>query len=138
MDEATARGLKLKAQILCGDEIAMGPGKAALLDAIASTGSISAAGRLLGMSYRRTWLLVDAMNRCWAEPLVTTATGGTKGGGARVTPFGDAIRGEYGALVAAMDRLAGERRDLLARLRETPLPPAHHAHPAAASPNGGH
>ena len=50
--------LKLKLQLYCGDEIAMGPGKAALLEAIARTGSISAAGRDLGMSYRRAWLLV--------------------------------------------------------------------------------
>ena len=55
--------LKIKVQIYSGDEIAMGPGKADLLDAIAREGSISAAGRALGMSYRRTWLLVDVMNR---------------------------------------------------------------------------
>ena len=55
--------LKLKLQLYCGDEIAMGPGKAALLQAIGRTGSISAAGRELGMSYRRAWLLVDTMNR---------------------------------------------------------------------------
>ncbi len=57
--------LKLKAQIYCGDEIAMGPGKADLLEAIEREGSISKAGQAMGMSYRRTWLLVDAMNRCW-------------------------------------------------------------------------
>ena len=57
--------LKLKLQLYCGDEIAMGPGKADLLEAIARDGSISAAGRDLGMSYRRAWLLVDTMNRCF-------------------------------------------------------------------------
>jgi molybdate transport system regulatory protein len=60
----TAR-LKISIRILCGEEIAMGPGKADLLEAIAAQGSISAAGRAMGMSYRRAWLLVDAMNRCW-------------------------------------------------------------------------
>ncbi len=65
--------LKLKAQVLCGEELAMGPGKADLLDAIDREGSISAAGRAMGMSYRRTWMLVDTMNRCWAEPLVVAA-----------------------------------------------------------------
>jgi molybdate transport system regulatory protein len=65
--------LKLKIQITCGAEIAMGPGKADLLDAIAREGSISGAGRLLGMSYRRAWQLVDVMNRCWNEPLVITS-----------------------------------------------------------------
>lgn len=65
--------LKLKLQILCGDAIAMGPGKADLLEAIAAEGSISGAGRKLGMSYRRAWQLVDLMNRCWSAPLVETS-----------------------------------------------------------------
>jgi len=108
--------LKLKAQLFCGDEIAMGPGKADLLDAIATHGSISAAGRALGMSYRRAWLLVDTMNRCWAEPLVETAAGGARGGGARVTEAGQAVLAGYRQLESAMaeagaaDRLALERR----------------------------
>ena len=84
----TAGTLKIKIQLYCGDEIAMGPGKADLLDAIAAHGSISAAGRMLGMSYRRAWLLVDTMNRCWREPLVETSPGSAHGGGARVTPIG--------------------------------------------------
>ena len=87
--------LKLKAQILLGDEIAMGPGKADLLEAIERTGSISAAGRALGMSYRRTWLLVDTMNRCWTEPLVETATGGSHGGGARLSSLGKHVVSHY-------------------------------------------
>ena len=66
----------------------MGPGKANLLLAIEQTGSISAAARKMGMSYRRAWLLVDAMNRCFLEPVVETATGGQGGGGAQVTDFG--------------------------------------------------
>ncbi|WP_066713652.1 winged helix-turn-helix domain-containing protein, partial [Sphingomonas adhaesiva] len=78
--------LKLKAQILCGEAIALGPGKADLLEAIAEHGSISAAGRALGISYRRCWLLVDEMNRCWRERLVVTGRGG--GGGAAVTDAG--------------------------------------------------
>jgi len=96
MSEAPAAArLKLKAQIFLGNEIAMGPGKADLLEAIDRTGSISAAGRELGMSYRRTWLLVDTMNRCWREPLVATTLGGSKGGGATVTPFGREILSQY-------------------------------------------
>jgi molybdate transport system regulatory protein len=95
--------LKIKIQLFCGDEIAMGPGKADLLDAIAREGSISAAGRALGMSYRRTWLLVDVMNRCWDGPLVETAAGGSHGGGARVTPLGREILARYREL----QRIAG-------------------------------
>ncbi|TVV70509.1 winged helix-turn-helix domain-containing protein [Sphingomonas solaris] len=121
----TAR-LKLRPQILSGDEIAMGPGKAALLDAIAETGSISAAGRRLGMSYRRTWLLVDAMNRCWAEPLVAAVTGGVKGGGARVTPFGAAVRADYAAWAARLAEAGAGTEPLLARLRAEPLAPGSH------------
>ena len=64
-----------------GDSYAMGPGKADLLDAIHATGSISAAGRKLGMSYRRAWLLVDEMNRCFRAPLVEARLGGSGGGG---------------------------------------------------------
>src|SRR3546814_3854593 len=87
--------LKIKLQLFCGDEIAMGPGKADLLEAISAQGSISAAGRALGMSYRRTWLLVDVMNRCFRAPLVETAAGGSHGGGARLTTLGaDLLRSE--------------------------------------------
>ena len=108
-DPVIAR-LKLKLQLYCGDEIAMGPGKAALLEAIRRTGSISAAGRALGMSYRRAWLLVDTMNRCFAEPLVEAHSGA----GARVTEAGERALADYlalaeragaGAAGAAFERL---------------------------------
>ena len=66
----------------------LGPGKIVLLERIMETGSISAAGRRLKMSYRRAWLLVDAMNRMFAEPVVVAAMGGAHGGGAEVTDFG--------------------------------------------------
>jgi len=81
-----------------GDCYAMGPGKADLLDAIHDTGSISAAGRKLGMSYRRAWLLVDEMNRCFLTPVVEAHLGGTGGGGARVTELGHEALRRYRAL----------------------------------------
>ncbi len=90
--------LKLKIQLYCGSEIAMGPGKADLLDAIKAHGSISAAARAMGMSYRRAWLLVDCMNRCWRAPLVATAPGMAHGGGAGITAFGEDILRHYRAL----------------------------------------
>lgn len=92
--------LKIKLQIACGGEIAMGPGKADLIEAIAQAGSISAGARAIGMSYRRAWLLVDTMNRCWAEPLVETAPGGGARAGAKVTEFGREVLGQYRALQA--------------------------------------
>ena len=94
--------LKLKAQLFCDGETAMGPGKADLLEAIAREGSISGAGRLMGMSYRRTWLLVDTMNRCWAEPLVETTPGGGARSGAHLTAFGRGVLEGYRALEAAI------------------------------------
>ena len=78
----------IRIRIPFGDDYAIGPGKADLLEAIQRTGSISAAGRELKMSYRRAWLLVDTMNRCFQQPLVETATGGASGGGAQVTELG--------------------------------------------------
>jgi molybdate transport system regulatory protein len=75
--------------------IAMGPGKADLLHAIDASGSISAAARALGMSYRRAWLLVDTMNHCFREPVVETLTGGQKGGGARITDLGREVLWRY-------------------------------------------
>ena len=87
--------LKLKLQLYCGDEIAIGPGKADLLEAIVREGSISAAGRALGMSYRRAWLLVDTMNRCFEAPLVETRPGGGSSAGARLTPQGEAALAAY-------------------------------------------
>ncbi|HQS95670.1 MAG: ModE family transcriptional regulator [Novosphingobium sp. 16-62-11] len=94
--------LKLKIQLYCGDEIAMGPGKADLLDAIIHAGSISAAARQMDMSYRRAWLLVDTMNRCWREPLVETTPGSAKGGGAKVTAFGQEVLMHYRNLQAKL------------------------------------
>lgn len=111
---AEADSLKLKIQLLCGDEIAMGPGKADLLDAIAAEGSISGAARAMDMSYRRAWLLVDAMNRCWREPLVETSPGRAKGGGARLSDAGRRVLESYRALQAALDSTA--HGDLLAGL----------------------
>lgn len=90
--------LKIKIQIHSGEEIAMGPGKADLLDAIRAHGSISAAGRAMDMSYRRAWLLVDAMNRCWDGPLVQTAPGRSSSSGARLTPLGAEVLAQYRAL----------------------------------------
>lgn len=75
-------------RILLGRSIAIGPGKAELLHLIDSTGSISAAAREMGMSYRRAWTLVETMNSSFREPVVMAATGGKGGGGATVTDFG--------------------------------------------------
>src|SRR5213078_1841326 len=77
---------------------AIGPGKAELIERIGRTGSISAAARAMGMSYRRAWQLVEALNRTYREVVVTTAIGGARGGGARVTPFGKRVVREFRAM----------------------------------------
>lgn len=101
------------------DDIAVGPGKVDLLEAIEATGSISAAARSLGMSYRRAWLLVDTMNRCFRSPVVDAEAGGKRGGGARLTRLGaeviqryrrierDAARAAAVDIRALMRKLAG-------------------------------
>lgn len=73
----------------------LGRGKILLLELIRETGSISAAGRAMDMSYRRAWLLVDALNRMFTEPSVDTQRGGKQGGGALVTPFGEELIRRY-------------------------------------------
>ncbi|MEA1085920.1 LysR family transcriptional regulator [Sphingomonas sp. CD22] len=118
--------LWLKLQIACGDALALGPGKADLLDAIETHGSISAAGRALGMSYRRAWLLVDEMNRCFDPPVVETLRGGGLERGARITDTGILVLQAYREMEAEAatiaDRPAFAR--LRASLRSEPLPPA--------------
>lgn len=94
--------IELKARLWHRDAVAMGPGKADLLDAIAATGSISGAGRAMKMSYRRAWQLVDLMNRSFSAPLVQSATGGQHGGGARLTEMGQLVLQRYRALDAAL------------------------------------
>ncbi|BCH53455.1 winged helix-turn-helix domain-containing protein [Agrobacterium vitis] len=69
----------------------LGPGKVQLLQLIGQHGSIRAAGAALGMSYRRAWLLADEINRMFREPSITTRHGGKSGGGAVLTPFGEAL-----------------------------------------------
>jgi molybdate transport system regulatory protein len=83
-----ARYPGLMLRILGAAHPAMGPGKARLVTLIDKTGSISAAAREMGMSYRRAWQLVEALNRSFTEPVVVTATGGRRGGGTIVTDFG--------------------------------------------------
>jgi molybdate transport system regulatory protein len=89
---------RLTLRIDLGEDRAIGPGKIRLLEAIRDTGSITQAGILLGMSYRRAWLLVDDMNNCFCEPVISAQTGGTHGGGATLTAFGVSLIGQYRAI----------------------------------------
>jgi molybdate transport system regulatory protein len=102
-------------RITRGADIAIGPGKVDLLEAIADTGSITAAAKALGMSYRRAWLLVDMMNRCFETPVVVAGAGGAKGGGATVTPLGVEVVRRYRRIEAAAAKAGAA--DLAALIR---------------------
>jgi molybdate transport system regulatory protein len=84
----------------------IGPGKAALLESVRSSGSISAAARAMGMDYKRAWLLVDSINRAFKNPAVERMAGGTGGGGAVLTPFGQDLLDRYRRIEAAARQLA--------------------------------
>jgi len=102
-----------------GTELAIGPGKVALLEAIAQAGSITSAAKRLGMSYRRAWLLVDETNRCLMRPAVETAAGGQKGGGTVLTPFGVELVRRYRTLEHQTE--VAVARTLKSMLRVLPL-----------------
>ena len=93
--------LRARIRILRGNEIAIGPGKAELLEMVRETRSIRKAAGLMGMSYMRAWTLIQTMNRCFHEPLVRAARGGRRGGGAELTPTGEAALELYHQMEAA-------------------------------------
>lgn len=111
-----APDLALRIRFYLGGEIALGPGKADLLEAIRRTGSIAAAGREMGMSYRRAWLLVDTMNRCFGHPLVSTERGGATRGGAVLTPVGTQVLARYRSLEAKATKAAATDLAALGKL----------------------
>lgn len=94
------------------DGLMLGPGKVELLEHIRTQGSIAAAGREMGMSYRRAWSLIEEMNAAFTEPVVISTRGGPGGGGAEVTPAGEAVIARYHALHNAA--LAAGKDDLAA------------------------
>lgn len=109
---------RLRLRVIFGSDAMLGPGKADLLELIRETGSISAAGRRMKMSYSRAWSLVETMNGCFREPLVERERGGAQGGGARLTGTGEAVLRHYRALEAAAAAAGASEvaalRDLLA------------------------
>jgi molybdate transport system regulatory protein len=105
--------LSIRLDLASGARI--GPGKVAVLEEIARSGSISAAGRALRMSYRRTWELVEDLNRTLGTPVVETAAGGSGGGGAALTRAGKAVVERYRAI--EMDTALAARKHLLALSR---------------------
>ena len=115
---------------------AIGPGKIRLLELVGESGSISAAGRAMKMSYRRAWMLIDNLNRCFRSPVVETQLGGTRGGGAVLSAFGHDVIARYRAIeqaaakatatkLAALDAVQATRKTAGVRRRPASAHPRH-------------
>jgi len=122
-NENQPAGAVLRVRIVFGPGLMLGPGKADLLALIRETGSIAAAGRRMGMSYKRAWMLVETMNAMFREPLVESVRGGASGGGAHLTEAGEKVLGHYrkveeralGAAAPEVDALRALVRDISGR-----------------------
>ena len=106
--------------MVLGGVVVMGPGRAELLAGISETGSIAAAGRRMGMSYKRAWQLVETMNALFAAPLVDAAKGGAGGGGAALTPLGREVLAAYERLAEKSAEAGSAELDLLRSALPTP------------------
>jgi molybdate transport system regulatory protein len=125
---------KLTLRVDFGSKGSIGPGKIRLLEEIDRGGSISQAGRTLGMSYRRAWLLIDDLNRCFRQPVVRAKSGGSQGGGAALTEFGVELVRDYRAIEsAAFGAVKSRLRGLEATLRAS-----HRTGDKRTSIRGGH
>jgi molybdate transport system regulatory protein len=115
---------RLTLRVDLGPRQSIGPGKMRLLDAIAETGSISSAGRALGMSYRRAWMLIDDLNSSFRRKVVSTTLGGKEGGGAKLTPFGQELVKRYRAIEASATKATRSHVAFLARAMRADATPA--------------
>jgi len=118
MRPSKAVSLRPRLRLVRDKEIAIGPGKAELLEMIAVTGSIAAAGRAMGMSYKRAWLLVETMNDCFRSPLVVSSRGGSGKGGAELTDTGRTALAAYRRLLARIETSAD--MDAIRKLARSP------------------
>lgn len=127
MTASPARDLKIILRIDFPGAERLGRGKMQLLEHIRETGSISAAGRAMDMSYRRAWLLVSAMNQMFKQPVVSSQRGGKQGGGAAVTEFGEALLARFRAMETAAEAALATDLDWLM---------AHRSHVATQADGG--
>jgi molybdate transport system regulatory protein len=114
--QATALAAQARFRVQIKHAVAIGPGKAAVLQGVADTGSIAEAGRRLGMSYQRAWSLVQSMNRDFVAPLVRTQRGGSAGGGASLTDTGQLVLALYRAIERDAERAMARRLPQLVAL----------------------
>lgn len=111
---------QIRLRLVFGPHAMLGPGKAELLAQIAVTGSIAAAGRAMGMSYKRAWSLVEEMNQAFTAPLVARNRGGASGGGASLTATGQTVLTHYRALTARLQSEGAADIAALTALLATP------------------
>ena len=117
---SNATGPVARLRIVLEGDIALGPGKADLMEGIRETGSIAAAGRRMGMSYKQAWMLVETMNACFAGPLVVAAKGGRRGGGASLTPLGEDVLRRFCRMQTASSRAISKDLAALRRVMKKP------------------
>jgi molybdate transport system regulatory protein len=108
---------RLKVSIVFESGARIGPGKVKLLESVRDTGSISAAAREMGMSYKRAWLLLDSMNQAFAKPVIAGTPGGRHGGGAKLTAFGLALLDRIKRI--EKEAVSATRKDVVALERKT-------------------
>lgn len=114
----TAPGASIiRPRLYLGPDLMLGPGKIALLKAVQDTGSISAAARQLGMSYKRAWYLLNTLTQGFRRPVLEVARGGRRGGGARLTALGEALLTHYARIEAACAAAAAPHLAALAVLQ---------------------
>lgn len=106
----------IRLRITVAPDTLLGPGKADLLQGIKETGSIAAAARCMGMSYKRAWYLLDTMNACFREPVATATKGGRSGGGAQLTNTGLAVLAAFRRMEAAAERAVAKEMTKLSAL----------------------
>jgi molybdate transport system regulatory protein len=110
-------GVMARPRVYLGADLAVGPGKIDLLREVAKGRSISAAARAMGLTYKRAWLLIDSLNQGFGQPVVIASSGGKGGGGAQLTPLGEALVKRYMAL---QDKLNTSARAELDAFRKLP------------------
>eukprot|EP00163_Fabomonas_tropica_P026295 TRINITY_DN4770_c0_g1_i1.p2 TRINITY_DN4770_c0_g1~~TRINITY_DN4770_c0_g1_i1.p2 ORF type:complete len:127 (+),score=6.51 TRINITY_DN4770_c0_g1_i1:52-432(+) len=108
--------VRMRLRLHFGDRLMLGPGKADLLAGIRDSGSISAAGRAMSMSYKRAWSLVEEMNAAFGAPLVISSRGGAQGGGAHLSPMGEEVLAQYRALEQRALATGSEQIEAIAAL----------------------
>ncbi|WP_148861285.1 winged helix-turn-helix domain-containing protein [Marinobacter fonticola] len=111
---------RFQLRLVSGKDVVIGPGKADLLEAIDRTGSISSASRAMGLSYKKAWQLIATMNQHFAEPIVTTSSGGNQHGGAELTTRGKTLLEQYRALQSRIDPDTAPEATTLLNLLQPP------------------